>query len=163
MSSVDSPRTSPLAERRDALCQAFADVGERSFFAYFECCDDSRFAESVAVNTPWIRSSVSFEGAFDGAVCLTVPDALARELFGAFLGAEPGLEVPDSALFDLVGELTNMVCGTWLTRACPGRFELRHPKVLRLSPNILHPDAPDCLLFLINDQPAYLRLVCAER
>jgi hypothetical protein len=163
MCSVNSPQTSTLAEHHDVLRQALADVGEHSFCAYVESCDPARFAEEASLVPSWVRSSVLFDGAFGGAVLLAVPDALGRDLFGAFLGAEPGLVPLDGALFDLVGELTNMVCGAWLTRACQGRFELRHPEVSRMRPDESHPDGRDCLLFLINDQPCYLRLALANR
>jgi hypothetical protein len=158
MSSVNSPQTSTPAEH-DALRRAFADVGEHSFFAYVEPCDAVRFEEEAAAASSWVRSSVIFDGPFGGAVCLALPDTLARELFGAFLGAEPDSVPSDEALFDLVGELTNMVCGAWLTRACRGRFELRHPGVARMRPGEPHPDARERLDFLVNDHPCYLQLV----
>jgi hypothetical protein len=160
MSSVNLPQTSTLAERHDVLRQALADVGEQSFFAYVEPCDAARFAQQAAAASSWVGSSLFFEGAFAGKVCLVMPEALARDLFGAFLGAEPDEVPPEAALFDLMGELTNMVCGAWLTRACPGRFELRHPEVARVGLGEKHPDVDDCLLFLINDQPCYVQLVC---
>jgi hypothetical protein len=161
MCSVNSPQTSTPAEH-DALRRALADVGERSFFAHVEACDAARFGREAASASSWIRSSVVFEGPFGGAVCLAVPDALARDLLGAFLGAEGGSMPPDDALFDLVGELTNMVCGAWLTRGCHGRFELRHPEVARMHTGEQHPDARERLDCLVNDQPCYLRLVRAN-
>jgi len=159
MSSLNSRRTPSPAEHHDSIRDALVEVAESSFFAYVDVCDPERFRELAARTDKWIQATVLFDGTFDGAVMIVLSDGLARELFNAFIGAEPGLVALDGPLFDLVGEFSNMVCGSWLTRTCQRRrFDLRHPEVSRIRPEQVTPDVADCLLLAINDQPCYLRL-----
>lgn len=162
MSSLNLRRTPSLAEHHDAIRAALVEVAESSFFAYVDPCDAERFSELVGRTDRWIQATVLFDGAFGGAVMIVLPDPLAREMFNAFLGAEPGVVALDGPLFDLVGEFANMVCGAWLTRACQRRrFDLHHPEVSRIRAEQVTPEAQDCLLLAINDQPCYLRLAFA--
>ena len=159
MSSQSLPHTPTPGEHRDALREAVVEVAENSFFAYVEPSDPERFADQRTAVPAWIQSSVLFDGPFGGAVQVVVPEALARDLFAAFLGADPDVVALDAPLFDLMGELGNMVCGAWLTRTCHrSRFDLQPPAVSRLRSEEARPDLADCLFLAINDQPAYVRL-----
>ena len=94
---------------------------------------------------------------------VTVPEPLAHELFTSFLGEAPETMPQDGPLFDLVGEFGNMVCGSWLTRACQRRrFDLQHPVVTRLEAGAATPEGPTDLLVALNGQPAILRLSFQE-
>jgi CheY-specific phosphatase CheX len=75
------------------------------------------------------------EGACAGTLSCTVPNDLARTLLDAFTGRDPRDPDPDrEALFDLVGELSNMICGTWLTRMATAQaFTLSRPVVQTVS------------------------------
>jgi len=147
------------ADHHDSIRDAVVEVAESSFFAYVDLSDPERFRELSSRTDRWVQSTVLFDGAFGGAMMIAMAEPLARDLFNAFLGAEPGLLALDGPLFDLVGEFTNMVCGSWLTRTCQRRrFDLRHPEVSWLRPDQVTPDVQDCLLLAINDQPCYLRL-----
>jgi CheY-specific phosphatase CheX len=147
------------AEHHDALREALVEVAESSFFAYVDVADPERFRELAVRTDKWIQATVLFDGAFGGAVMIVLSESLARELFNAFLGAEPGVVALDGPLFDLVGEFGNMVCGSWLTRTCQRRrFDLRHPEVSRVLREQVTPEEQDCLLLAINDQPCYVRL-----
>lgn len=155
-SSVNLRRTPDATEHLGSVCDALVDVAENSFFAFVEPVDAGRFSELATAVPAWIEALLVFEGAFGGALRVAVPEPLALELFASFLGLEPG-EVPDDVrLFDMVGELGNMVCGAWLTRNCHRRrFDLQHPDVKRV---VERPDAEHALRVAINGQPAWLHL-----
>ena len=133
---------------------AIASVAERSFFADVQTCDRARF-EEVAGTGAWLVATVHFrEGACAGALSCTVPHDLARSLLDAFTGRDPLDPEPDrEALFDLVGELSNMICGTWLTRMATAQaFTLSRPVVQVVSgrPTL---GSPDATLVAVNDLP----------
>lgn len=133
---------------------AIALVAEKSFFAEAEPCDRARFDE-LACASAWLVATVHFrEGACAGALTCTVPHDLARTLLDAFTGRDPLDAEPDrEALFDLVGELSNMICGTWLTRMATAQaFTLSRPVVQMVSGRpSLHSE--DATLVAVNDLP----------
>jgi CheY-specific phosphatase CheX len=151
-----------VAEHREPVQAALVDVAENSFFAFVDPLDDTQFAEMAATVPSWLHALVQFDGAFGGRMTIALPEPLAHELFTSFLG-EPSETMPqDGPLFDLVGEFGNMVCGSWLTRACQRRrFDLQHPVVTRLEASAVTPQATD-LLVALNGQPAILRLSFEE-
>lgn len=157
MSSPRSRRRTPEAvEHRASLAAALDEVAAGSFFACVEPLDPAAFAEAAGAEHEWVSASVQFDGAFGGELSVALAGPLASELYAAFLGRDPADTPADDALFDLVGELGNMVCGRWLTRACGRRrFELRGPAVAR-GPA---PDAPPAALRVaINGRPACVQL-----
>jgi chemotaxis protein CheY-P-specific phosphatase CheC len=133
---------------------AIASVAEKSFYAEAEPCDRARFDELLA-GGDWLVATVHFrEGACAGALTCTVPHDLARTLLDAFTGRDPLDPEPDrEALFDLVGELSNMICGTWLTRMATAQaFTLSRPVVETAAGRpSLAPD--DAMLMKVNDLP----------
>jgi len=119
-----------------AMRSAVDDVAERSFFVMADACDDARFDEMAASHANWLTAVVRFdEGSCVGEVSCTLPASLAASLFGAFSGRDPDDPAPGAdELVDLVGELANMVCGSWLTRAANHQtFTLCAPKVTSWS------------------------------
>lgn len=131
---MSSPKLSERfgPDAADRLIRAVADVAERSFFSAAEPCDGRRFAEIAAAAQGWLVARVRFaEPECSGAVSCRLPQALARALFDAFNGRDPDdPDPPSDQLFDLVGEFSNMVCGTWLTRTASRRsFTLARPEV----------------------------------
>ena len=119
-------------EAADAMLAAVQTVAEQSFFASAELCDDSSFGELVAMQSSWLVAKVRLvEGPFVGSFVCTLPDSLANALFDAFAGREPSAPAPArDQVHDLVGEFSNMVCGSWLTAVAGGQtFTLTHPLV----------------------------------
>jgi hypothetical protein len=122
----------PFAEHENALREAVVDVAESSFFAFAAPLDPGAFAALAAGASAWYATTVAFTGDLHGAIEVVVPEGLAASLVGGFLGADPGEPVEPDALRDGMGELANMICGTWLTRARrDGRFTLSPPGVSR--------------------------------
>lgn len=159
MSSANLRRTPDATEHHDSVRDALVEVAENSFFAYVDPLDMAGFEELAGTAETWLRADVHFTGAFGGHMALLLPETLARELHASFLGAPPDEVAEDGPLFDLVGELANMVCGSWLTRTCQRRrFDLEHPAVARVQSPGAGPDPTADLLVALNSQPAWLTL-----
>ena len=80
-------------------------------------CDERHFDELASGDAAWLVATVPFrEGDATGVLSCSLPEDLARKLLDAFTGRDPREPQPSGdAVFDLVGELSNMICGTWLT------------------------------------------------
>src|SRR5262245_12351973 len=118
----------------DVMADAVTAIAAKSFFAVVERCDDRRFADLSAGVDRWWHVSVQFTEADEsGVVSCTLTDDLAHALFDAFTGRDPLEAPPNPADFvDLLGEFSNMVGGTWLTRLANHQtFSLSSPKVER--------------------------------
>ena len=111
---------------------AVAAVAEQSFFALVDdCADPARFDATAA----WFVSVVRFyDSAASGSLACWVPPDLAQTLFDSFSGRDPQEPPPaPHQVDDLIGEFSNMVCGTWLSRCGNERlFRLGRPIVNRL-------------------------------
>ena len=161
---MSSPRSPQRPEGLAALGAAVRQVAEDSLFACAEPCDAPRTArmlEARPVTEAWLTSAVAFSGPFDGVVRMTLPRALAGDLAGAFCGVRP--ESLDAAqITDFAGELTNMVCGLWLTQTHRSeRFELAAPVVGAATPaDVAAMATPDSgtLGIVLNDTPALVGL-----
>lgn len=129
---MSSPRSPQRAEALAALCAAVRQVAEDSLFACAEPCTAPRtvgLLQARPASEVWLTATVSFSGPFDGVVHMTLPRALAGDLAGAFCGVRPQ-SLDAGQVTDFAGELTNMVCGLWLTQTHRSeRFELTAPVV----------------------------------
>jgi CheY-specific phosphatase CheX len=163
MSSASLRRIPDALEHHDSVREALVEVAESSFFAFVDPVEADVAGELLAMVPVWIQATVAFEGAFGGAMQIALAEPLAIELFGSFLGLEPGDGPDDAKLFDLVGELCNMVCGSWLTRTCQSRrFDLHHPEVMRLTAAEAPQAGADRLVLTLNGQPVCLRLTFSK-
>jgi hypothetical protein len=163
-SQVSQRRVPAFSEHVDTLKRAIVDVAQESFFSFAEFCGPERFAEAIALvpapmtpTTPrWIAARVDFGGAFAGSVTLTLPYALAADMAAALGGLAPGDSISEALVDDATGEFANMVCGTWLTRACIRRkFDLASPSVTTV-PDLAASRTEDEDLLLINEWPVKL-------
>jgi chemotaxis protein CheX len=74
-----------------------------------------------------LASAVSFSGACQGAVVLSLSEALARLIAGQMYGL-PLEELGETEIRDAVGELANMCCGS-VKALLPGPNQLSMPSV----------------------------------
>jgi hypothetical protein len=137
------------------MADAVTSVAANCFFAIVEPCDEPRFADLARAASRWWVVSVQFNEAADsGVVSCTLTDDLARMLFDAFTGSEPGSPADPEALVDLLGEFANMICGTWLTRLANHQtFSLSRPAVLPTRDAVHLDDADARVLLTVNDLP----------
>jgi len=156
--SLSSPRPAQtLADHYEAVCRALVEVAECSFAASVSRSNEEQFRDAAKRVQLWIGASVLFEAALSGAVLIVMPETLARGLFQSGLGVERGVIPMDGRLFDLVGEVANMVCGAWLARTVNHHYDWRPPEISRLQREQVTPGT-DCLLVTIDKQPCLVRL-----
>jgi CheY-specific phosphatase CheX len=152
---TSSPMPQPQLEFERAVGGAIAvavrTVAERSFFACVDRCDRPHLDDT---NAEWLVATVHFDdGPVQGTLACSLPPDLAQRLFDAFSGRDPATPLPPrEQLDDLVGEFSNMVCGTWLTRT-DGRcaFRLTPPVVSRVRRPAV--DASRREWMVVNDRP----------
>ena len=158
MSSTPSPET--LAEA--ALVAAIVQVAEHSFFTYAEPCGAAEVEERLPADMRWLCAAIGFEGTHRrGRLEIAMPLSLARELAAGFGGCEPP-ELTDAMVIDATGELSNMVCGVWLTRTSPhAAFALDAPIVIERAPVDPRTERPAFLL--MNDAPVAVSVEESER
>ena len=130
---------------------AVGTVAERSFFAFVCEGDDPELYDS---SPEWFVATVKFDdGPVAGSLACTLPSDLALLLYDAFSGRDPATALPPKhEVDDLVGEFSNMVCGTWLTRCATERaFRLSRPAVARVRQP--RDDDGRRQWLLVNDRP----------
>lgn len=163
-SQLSRRRTPSPREHLETLRSCLVDVAQESFFSFAEPCSGERFRDALEMvdgaaagsGGRWLSAYVDFDGAFAGRVTVVVPYALAVDMAAAIAGLAPGDPIDELLVLDATGEFANMVCGTWLTRACiHRRFDLRPPTV-RAMPGMppAQDDGEEHLL--INDWPVKL-------
>jgi chemotaxis phosphatase CheX-like protein len=161
---MSSPISRPFADDQAVLLSAVTEVSENSLFAFADRSDARAFGAAVAADPDWLVARIRFSGPIGGRFALTIPRALALRLCAAFAGADTAEAIGDGDLLDFTGELANMICGTWLTRACQHEaFGLTPPSVLPAGPaavaggDPLRPDSWTCYL-AIDDTPIRLEI-----
>jgi CheY-specific phosphatase CheX len=158
MSFVSSPHSSQPDTRSD-LEIALASVAEDSFYAMVDS-PEPEWRETWSAERNWLQATVRFHGAAEGVVTCRLPRSLAVSLAAAFLGLSEE-EVADSeeTIRDMVGELTNMVCGCWLTRQFRAElFRLDQPEIAAAT------DLPPAswLVTTVNGAPLAMQISMAQ-
>jgi Chemotaxis phosphatase CheX len=155
-----SPQFSP--EAGVALMNALVEVGEQSFFAFVERCDETWFEELASAADPWMIATVTFTGEQGtGSLSCTFTDDLVLDLFDAFTGRDPAEGTPDPReVADLAGEFANMVCGLWLSRVMGSHtFSLGSPRAGRVpNPAGVAPSGVERMLVVVNNRPMIVDL-----
>jgi hypothetical protein len=128
MSLLTSSALGP--EATGVLACAVSEIAEQCFFA--EAVPERTRTAIAGEAADWLTATVQFdEPGCEGALRCALPIGLARTLFDAFNGRDPIDPEPSTEdVLDLVGELSNMICGAWLTRLVNHQsFLLRRPIV----------------------------------
>jgi hypothetical protein len=168
MSSAKSQLLTPT-DLHDTLQAALIEVGENAYFVFVEPCDAGAFAtlaEQEREKGPgWLMASVRFTGAFSGSVEIVLTERLGHWLVTSLLGMSPEDDLPETQMFDGVGEFANMVCGAWLSRVGDqALFELKMPAVTRMATE-WNPVGEGrgreelmCRMVSLNDSPMRIRV-----
>ena len=168
MSSAKSQLLTPT-DLHDTLQAALIEVGENAYFVFVEPCDAGAFATAAEQERDkgpgWLMASVRFTGAFSGSVEIVLPERLGHWLVTSLLGMTPEDDLPETQMFDGVGEFANMVCGAWLSRVGDqALFELKMPAVTRMAPE-WNPVGEGrgreelmCRMVSLNDSPMRIRV-----
>ncbi|MFN8057659.1 MAG: response regulator [Vicinamibacterales bacterium] len=139
------------------LPEAVTEVLEQSFFAYAEPIDvtlaSEQFQARAADGATWWSTHVDFVGPFGGRVSIRVPDSLARQLHASFAGLMPDEASSEQDVTDMMRELTNMICGLWLTKAWhASKFDLSAP-IATVADHQESRLGDAERLILVNDEP----------
>ena len=170
MSSAKSQLLTPT-DLHDTLQAALIEVGENAYFVFVEPCDAGAFAtlaeqeRDKSTRPGWLMASVRFTGAFSGSVEIVLPERLGHWLVTSLLGMSPEEDLPETQMFDGVGEFANMVCGAWLSRVGDqALFELKVPAVTRMASE-WNPVGEGrgreelmCRMVSLNDSPMRIRV-----
>ena len=172
MSFAKSPALTPT-DLHDTLQAALIEVGENAYFVFVEACDAGAFATLAEQErdkgngdaVTWLMASVRFTGAFSGSVEIVLPERLGRWLVSSLLGMAPEEDLPETQVFDGVGEFANMVCGAWLSRVGDqALFELKVPAVTRMAAewnpvaDVRGREELMCRMVSLNDSPMRIRV-----
>ena len=90
-----------------------------------------------------VLGKVGFEGKASGSVCLRLPPATARRAAAHIIGGSPEDMENDAETDDVIGELTNMVVGTFKSNLCDAGLDckLTPPQISR-TPDLALPARP---------------------
>ena len=128
MSSPTPPQPLDFEAADQLIVAAVGTVAERSFFAFVDPNSDPVLDDE----REWLVATLRFDdGRLSGRLACSVRSDLAQMLFDSFSGRHPSSpRPPRHEVDDLVGEFSNMVCGTWLSRCAGDRlFQLSRPVV----------------------------------
>ena len=132
-----------MIPNKEALLEVLAGAGRRALeIMFFEVPDVSNDPQRPAGEL--VASSLNFAGEPPGSFAIVVSAPVAKSLAANFLGAENEQDITPDQVGDVVGEFSNIVCGSVLTEIEPkAHFDLSAPLVVHVQP--LETAPPYCL------------------
>ena len=120
-SNFDPLLTSAAAEVLESMC----------FISVAEHCE-----EPATADAKWVAAKLHFQGPFSGDFGLCAPLGTAQIIASNFLGEdESGID--PSQIVEVLCELANMICGSFLSRfESKGVYDLSPPVLDDLSPPV---------------------------
>ncbi len=132
----------PVTELEATLADAATDVLETMFFTAMTEATD----EAPVPDESWISASLTFHGKPSGGFGVSVPAATGRKIAANFLGTDEDMAT-EAQIEQVVCELTNMLCGSVLSRIEKDTlFDLSSPR-LRGEPG------PSPLVVYVDEGP----------
>ncbi len=144
---------------QERLFELFESVLEQYSFMFCEIIPKD---EVQTDSTQFVRSTLEFQGPYQGHLSLIVPDALCLEIAGNVLGTEPDDEDAAENARDALNELVNVFLGHVLTDAFGPEmdFDFGVPECEYIDEpgwnNYLR--NPDAIAITLEDTPAILSL-----
>ena len=117
------------------------EVLETMFFSSVFGPAEPLFSPSSDIREQIITAELRFSGTPSGRLQVSLNEAAARSIACNFLGEDRPELVSKSDMEQVLGELSNMVCGSVLSRMdAQAVFSLSHPELKTIeSPTQLHP------------------------
>ena len=113
---------------RQALVNSVDEVLGKMFFA--ETMGEVPGAEPAEDRADEIAAGLTFEGEPSGSLLLRLTTAAARQIAADFLGIDE-TEISENQISEVVRELTNMICGSVLSRVeSAATFNLGAPRIV---------------------------------
>jgi CheY-specific phosphatase CheX len=111
-----------------ALFEAAKEVFETAAFMEIAECK----SDSPAIEGDCLLGSITFKGALEGCMTIRCSSTCAGTIARAMLGMDPSEELSGPEVADTIGEVTNMVLGTFKARVrdSMGDLEVSIPSVV---------------------------------
>lgn len=144
----------------DALFAGAKEVFETMIFMSLEPCADA----GAAVADEGLLGTITFKGGLEGCVGICCSSACAKSVAANMLGMEPGAELSESEVCDAIGEVTNMIMGSFKTRIIEsvGDVQVSIPSVVRgnsLNTVTLEGQERVCVPVMLDEHVATLSLL----
>lgn len=147
------------AEEKNKLEKTVADVLERFTFMFTEMPDEAVEAWSGES----LYATITFEGDVSGALCITAPDVLCREIAANVLGVTDPDDITPETGEDALKELLNIICGELVAELYGTRavFDLTVPSLSRIDRSKWRELAADGenIRVLVDEYPLLVSLV----
>lgn len=113
------------------LSKTFCRVLEQTAFMFAEEADKKNCS---LPDSSFFCSTISFRGPSEGNITLCVPESISPEITANTLGIEPGQDISDKMEEDTVKELTNILCGQFITEVegTAPVFDFTPPEIRKL-------------------------------
>jgi chemotaxis protein CheX len=122
---------------RENIARALADVFKTMLGRPVVLAPEEEGLPAAALDGPQVVGSVGFIGEANGLVYVHLDQAFANQCTGQILGMSKGelLAAGDETVNDAIGELTNMVVGSFKNALCDAGYpcKLTIPSILRGS------------------------------
>jgi CheY-specific phosphatase CheX len=134
----------------EVLTQAAQEILERMFFLVVDevvdqALDQADLPREDSPRENLLATEIQFHGEHSGCLRMVVRESCASELAANFTGMPDPGQLNWEQVAEVLRELTNMMCGTTLSRLAPQSvFELDPPVMLMQVPGPAEPD-PDAL------------------
>jgi chemotaxis protein CheX len=148
----------------DALLAGAKEVFETMIFMSLEQCSDA----GAAPANEGLLGTITFRGNIEGCVGICCSSACARSVAANMLGMEPGAEMSESEIYDAIGEVTNMIMGSFKARIIEsvGDVQVSIPSVIRgtrLDNVMLEGQERVCVPVMLDEHVAVLSLLSRKR
>jgi chemotaxis protein CheX len=155
------PTTISLAE---ALFAGAKEVFETMIFMSLEQCADGGASPAA----DGLLGTITFRGGLEGCVGICFSSACAKSVAVNMLGMEPGAEISESEIYDAVGEVTNMIMGSFKARIIEsvGDVQVSIPSVIcgnRLDTVMLDGQERVCVPVMLDEHVALLSLLSKRK
>lgn len=140
----------------DAVRQLLSESAQQTLETMFFAAPEAISADAGRPRGELIASRLTFLGAACGSFGAAVSAPLARALAANFLGVDDASELASSEVTEVVGELTNIICGAVLSELeTNSNFDIATPQPFEVPENDPGPDFQ-------NENPISCRLEMPE-
>jgi chemotaxis protein CheX len=144
----------------DSLLAGAKEVFETMIFMSLEPCSDG----AAVVADDGLLGTITFKGSLEGCVGICCSLACAKSVAANMLGMEPGAELSESEVCDAIGEVANMIMGSFKTRIIEsvGDVQVSIPSVIcgnRLDTMMLEGQERVYIPVMLDEHVAVLSLL----
>jgi chemotaxis protein CheY-P-specific phosphatase CheC len=125
----------------NAVRQLLSECAQQTLETMFFAAPDAIFPDAARPAGELIAASLTFQGDPPGRFGVVLSSPLARTMAINFLGLEDDAELPPSQVNEVVGEMTNIICGAVLSELeSNANFDISTPAPRRVGETEPLPD-----------------------